>query len=133
MVFTIGILAIVLAMAVPAYSHWQSRSAVVDAAHALLAHMKQARLLALAENRSVSITFTATSYTFDVDTAGNCALCRKQAVDLGQFSKQLTLSPTTTRTFTSRGTISQSGTVTITAGAYSKKIVLNVIGRAYLQ
>jgi len=84
----------------------------------------------------VSITFTGTSYLFDADTTGICkpklpCICRRELTDLSQFSNKLTLSPTTTRTFTSRGTVSRWGTITLTAGSAHQTITMNIIGRAY--
>ncbi len=90
--------------------------------------------MSVAENRSVRITFTSTGYTYDADTTsgGTCDQCREQGMPLDQFSQNMTVSPTTTRTLTSRGT-ANSGTVTLTLGSTSRAVTLNVIGRAYLQ
>jgi len=128
----IVIVAVLTGLAVPAFSAWREKIAVRSASQSLLSHMKQARVLALSENRSVSIAFTSASYTFDADTSGSCGPCKNDVISLAQFSGALSLSPTTTRTFSSRGT-SNSGTVTLTAGSSSQDIVLNVIGRAYMQ
>ena len=62
---------------------------------------------------------------------GSCGACKAQLIPLGQFSGNIALSPTTTRTFSSRGT-SNAGSVTLTAGSHSRGITLNVIGRAYM-
>ena len=70
-------------------------------------------------------------WRFDADTTGTCGPCKAQMIPLGQFSGSLSLTPTTTRTFSSRGT-SNSGSVTLTVGSRSQNIVLNVIGRAYM-
>jgi len=126
------IMAIMSAIAIPAFSSWREKQAVRNAAQALLAQIKQARVLAVSKNRSVSITFTSTSYIFDADTTGTCSTCKNETNNLSQYSNQLSVSPTTTRTFSSRGT-SNSGSITLTAGSSSKKIKVNVIGRAYLQ
>jgi len=133
MLVAIGIMAIIMAISLPAYSDWRARSAVTNTANVLIAHLKQARNLAVAENRNVAVVFGASSYTFDADTAGNCGPCKNNAISYGQFSGNISISPSTTRIFTSRGTVSQSGTITIAAGSHSKQIVLNVIGRAYLK
>jgi len=122
-----------MAFALPTYSDWRARSAVTNAANVLIAHFKQARNIAVAENRSVAVVFGASSYTFDADTTGSCGPCKNRAMPYSQFSGKLSMSPATTRIFTSRGTISQSGTITITATGHSRQIVLNVIGRAYLK
>lgn len=126
------IMSIMAAVAVPAFSSWREKQAVRNAAQSLLAQMKQARVLAVSENRGVSITFTSTSYVFDADTTGSCTTCKQELNNLSQYSGKLSVSPTTTRTFSSRGT-SNSGSITLTAGSYSKTITMNVIGRAYLQ
>ena len=127
MMIVIIIIAVMTAIAIPAFADWRERQSVRSAAQSLMAHMKQARVLAIAENRTVSITFTSTSYTYD---AGACGQCRAEVVSLGQFGSTLSVAPTTTRTFSSRGT-ANLGTVTLTAGSTNKSIVLNVIGRAY--
>ena len=53
MMVVIAIIGIILAIALPAYSSWRERTALRSAADALMAHLKQARHLAIAENRSV--------------------------------------------------------------------------------
>ncbi|TLS73665.1 type II secretion system protein GspH [Mariprofundus erugo] len=126
----IMIIGVMAAVAVPAYSTWRANQAVSSAQQTLLAQLKQARVLAVSENRSVSVTFTSTSYTFDANMSGTCDVCRNEQVNLGRFAGNLTLSPTTTRTFSSRGT-ANSGTITLTAGSSSRDITINVIGRAY--
>jgi len=133
-IIVMAILAIVAAIGVPSFSDWRERQAVQSVAQTLLSQMKQARVLAVAENRSVSISFTSTAYVFDADTSvsGTCGPCKNEQVNFSQYANNLSVSPTTTRTFTSRGT-ANSGTITLTAGSFIKKITMNVIGRAYLQ
>ena len=86
----------------------------------------------MAENRSVSITFAADSYTYDADPASTCGLCKPKTITFTNFSENLGITPTTTRTFSSRGTVN-SGTITLAAGGFSHALVLNIIGRAYQQ
>ncbi|WP_171966504.1 GspH/FimT family pseudopilin [Mariprofundus micogutta] len=131
LMIVIVIIGILTGVAVPAFSDWRQKQAVRSASLSLLSHLKQARVQALAENRSVSVSFTSSSYTFDADTSGSCGPCKDQVIPMGQFSGVLSISPTTTRTFSSRGTCN-SGTVTLTAGSHTQNIVLNVIGRAYM-
>lgn len=129
---TVIILGVIATIAIPSFSRWQEKQAVNNAAIALLSHLKQARGLALAENRSVRITFDSNGYTFDADTTGSCGPCRSEAVGYSQFSGNLVISPTTTRTFTSRGTAGP-GTITLSASGKSRSITINILGRAYLQ
>lgn len=136
MMIVIAIVGVMAAIAMPGFSAWREKQAVSNAAGSLLMHLKQARNLAIAENRSVKTTFSSTAYTFDADTTVSpvpaCGPCRSDVIGYNQFSANLSVSPATTRTFSSRGT-TNSGTITLTASGNSKAIVINIIGRAYLQ
>jgi len=132
MMVVVVIVGVLTAIAIPAFSSWKERQAVSNVASSLLMHLKQARNLAVAENRSVSITFSSSAYTVDADTTGSCGPCKDNAVSYSQFSGGISISPTTTRTFSSRGTVN-SGTMTLSASGNSKEILMNVLGRAYLQ
>ena len=134
MMIVIIIIGIMAAIGIPSFSSWKEKQAVSNATASLLSHFKQARNLALAENRSVRITFSSSAYVFDADTTGDgsCGPCRDESIGYSQFSSNLSISPTTTRTFTSQGT-ANSGTITLTAAGQSKAIVMNIIGRAYAQ
>jgi len=132
MMIVVIIIGVLATIGMPAFSSWKEKQAVGNAASSLLAHLKQARNLAMADNRSVRIVFSSTAYTFDADTTGNCGPCRNDVIGYNQFSDNLSISPVTTRMFTSRGT-ANSGTITLRASGKSKNIVINIIGRAYLQ
>jgi len=127
----VAIVGIMVAIAVPSLSAWRQQQALNNAAQTLLAHLKQARMLAVAENRKVSLTFDATGYVFDADVSGNCTVCRNEVIRYDQFAKQLVVTPQTTRTFSSHGTVN-FGSITLQLDG-SKKIIINAIGRAYLQ
>jgi len=135
-IIVVAIIGIVSAVAVPTFSEWRARSAVDNASKALLANLKQARVMAMAENRSVSITFTSSSYTFDADLSGNCGLCKSRVVPFSEFSKNLKItkndqSPAATQTFKSRGTTGNN-TIYFCLQGFTKRISINFIGRAYL-
>ncbi|MDQ6986653.1 MAG: GspH/FimT family pseudopilin [Mariprofundaceae bacterium] len=136
-IIVVAIIGIVSAVAIPTFSEWRARSAVDNASKTLLAHLKQARVMAMAENRSVSITFTSSSYTFDADLSGNCGLCKSRVVPFSEFSKNLNISKNdqavvaATQTFKSRGTTG-ANTVYFCLQGFTKRISINIIGRAYL-
>ena len=106
--------------------------------------MKQARTRALAENRTVKIQFgldvagnsgaAVNAYVFD---AGNSGAEKKVQVMYSGFSRNLRLTKNdpskkpNTLNFKSRGTVGAS-TIYFCSAGYSKRIVVNGIGRAYL-
>lgn len=129
----ISIIGIVSVVAVPQFSKWRERQAVNSAAKALVAHMKQARVIAMGENRNVKISFTGTEYVYDDDA--KCAtndhgLYKCETVPFTRFGKSVSITPTTARTFSSRGTVN-SGAITIASGEFSHTLTLNYIGRVY--
>jgi len=126
----IGIMAIILAVALPIYNQWRQSTALSTASQTLMAHLKQARVMAVSNNRQVSVTFTANSYT--VDSAGS----NPQQYLLSDYAKGLTLSTTfasNTLNFFSNGvsdTSSNKDTVTITnSSGASKTITVNIVGQ----
>ena len=132
LIIVMAIIGIATMVVAPNFSNWRARSAVNNATKSVLSHMKQARVIAMSENRNVSITFAADSYTFDADPGGTCGLCKPQQVPYSSFSSHMTITPTTTLTFSSRGTVNPN-TITLADGGFSHALVVNLIGRAYEQ
>ncbi len=131
----IVIVGVMSAIAIPAFSDWREKQAVRNITQTLLAQLKQARVLAVSENRSVRISFSPKFYVFDANTTGSCNTCRNEQVNFSQFSDNLSVSVASKKNpifFSSRGT-AKNTTVTLSAGKNSKKIKVNLIGRAYLQ
>jgi len=137
MLIVIGIIGIISAVAIPNFSAWRERQAVNSATKSLLSHMKQARVIAMAENRSVKITFSNTSYTYDDDAGGTCGLCKPQTVSFSGFSSNLKITKNDQaqsadpQTFSSRGTTG-TNTIYFCSRGFTHRIVVNMIGRAYL-
>ncbi len=147
MMIVLAILGVLISIAVPSFSQWRAHAAVNDAATAIMGYLKQARNMAMAENRSVKVEFTTpTTYTFD---KGNkdptklkppfCAQCKNMTFFLHQYSANLrviTNAKKNTITFSSSGTGTKNSTVMIKDSAnppYCKKIKVNYIGRAYFK
>ncbi len=127
------IMGVMGAIAIPAFSDWREKQVVRNITQTLLAQLKQARVLAVSGNRSVRISFSPKFYVFDANTTGSCSTCRNEQVNLSQFSDNLSVvSNKNPISFSSRGTAGNA-TVTLSAGGHSKKIKINLIGRAYLQ
>lgn len=132
----IVIIGVMASVAIPAFSDWRHKQAVRSASQSLMAHLKQARVAAISENRSVSLTFASGSFTYDADISGTCGACKNQTVSYSQFSGGLSITRSdntlipTTKTFSSRGT-SSSTTLYLCSSDQQKRVVINVIGRAY--
>ena len=132
----IVIVGVMASIGIPAFSDWRHSQAVRSASQSLMAHLKQARVTAISENRSVSFTFASDSFTYDADTSGTCGPCKNQSVSYSQFSSGLSITRSdnsltpTTKTFSSRGT-SSSTTLYLCSSDKQKRVVINVIGRAY--
>jgi len=142
---TIGIMAIIMAIALPAYSSWRERTAVTNASLALHAHLKQARIIAVSDNRCVEVRFdVAAPYGYTVDVNGP----RKLYVPLARYSPSLSMGTTIAATnkafvFRSDGTAGTNtcasfsaalGSVTISApNGASHTLTMNGVGRVFLQ
>jgi type IV fimbrial biogenesis protein FimT len=131
MMVVLGIMAIILAVALPAFNAWRESTALQSAEETLMAHIKQARIMAVSGNRSVSVTFTTNSYT--VDSAGT----NPQQYLLSDYSKSLTMNaaftntPATTLIFDSDGTATQGSVTMQNANGTTRIIQVNLVGRAY--
>ena len=128
----IVIIGVVSSIAIPAFSEWRDKQAVRSASPTLMSHLKQARVIAIAENRGVTIDFTSTTtYTYDT---GVCGTCKNLQVNLNQYGNVVFNPAPADRTFTSRGTVknlSADTMMTLQAGSASKTITLNLLGRVY--
>ena len=121
----VAIIGVIAAFGVPSYSEWRASQGVSSAASALMGHLKQARHLAIGENRSVEVLIASNQYTFDKTSV------QQNIVTMTQFgSPALTATPAD-NTFTSRGTVVNSGNIVISAGTSCKQITINIIGHAY--
>jgi len=150
------IMAIMAAVAIPAFSSWREKQAVQSATQTLMSQLKQARTLALAENRDVTIKIcdgtVASAWVYDSDsptaTCDPCLdiyipgsnpqqPCTKNKYDFSQFSKDLSVTSnvsTAKVVFTSRGSINPPyPTFTVTASNYNRAITVNGIGRARIK
>ncbi len=126
MMAVVAIIGVIAAFGIPRYSEWRASQGVSSATSALMGHLKQARHLAIGENRSVEVLIASNQYTFDKTSV------QQNIVTMTQFgSPALTATPAdNTFTFASRGTVN-TGNIVISSGTSCKKIVINTIGRAY--
>jgi len=136
----IVIVGVMAAIGIPSFSSWRENQAVRNAAQALLVQLKQARTLAMTENRTVSITFGVDAngseqYTYDAGSSGpekNVVVSyqKKFSGNLHITKNDPTQQPNTLN-FKSHGTVGNA-TIYFCSAGHSKRIGLNRIGRAYL-
>ena len=138
---TISIAGILMAIAIPAFSSWRQSNSVNAAASALMTSLKQARHLAIAENRNVIVRVSPTQWVFDLDKNNVGAPYANRAVVMSQFGnvQQNTAVAGGDFTFTSKGTAGTgniciySGVLCAPCASPCKSITINQIGRAYKQ
>jgi len=132
----IVIMGVLMAIAIPAFSEWRASSTLRSAGDALMLQLRQARHLAIGENRSVTVKVSALSIIFDKDpnVPAVGAPYKNRVLPITQFGN-VTLTPSPASgvfSFKSRGT-SSAGNIVITSGVRTKTITINSIGRAYIQ
>ena len=127
------ILAIMISFAVPAFQEWRVQAGLNNATVVLFHKLKQARSLAVAESRSVTVNIAATEITYDVYSVG-CSKCKNQTIDFSTYSSDLTMVSTagdSSLEFKSNGQGNNSAHK-LSIGADYKCITVNAIGRAYI-
>jgi len=129
----LAILGALTAVAVPSFQEWRERAAVNNATNALFSKLKQARSLAVAESRSVKVSFnTAAPYGFVYDDVTGCAYCKHDAIAFSEFSPNVIFkSNVASTTFTRKGT-ANSLTTKIEMNGYFKCVRINLLGRAFI-
>jgi len=135
----VAILGIMGSVGIPAMQKWLHDGAAKNGAHSLMFHMKEARVTAMAENRTVWIAFDAYSYTYDATPAGQtCGSCKNFNIPFSQFSSSMLMVAKDTATtvptninFSSQGTANNS-TVDVVSSTSRNRVVVNIVGRAYM-
>lgn len=124
MMIVIVIMSIILAIAVPYYTRWRQSTALSSATETMMAHIKQARVMAVSYNRQVAVSFTTDGYT--VDSTGS----NPQQYLLSDYAKGLALTFTSASLiFGSNGT-ANTDTVTLkNSNGASKAISVNIVGQ----
>lgn len=136
MMVVIAILGILAGIAIPSFQTWREHSAVNNATTSLFIKLKQARSLAVADTRKVKVSFDTVNktFTYDDNNGGACVNCENIVVALSQFSPNLALTTRANASITFKSTgVADNDTIKLVLNGYYKCIVVNIIGRAYIQ
>lgn len=124
LMMVIGIMSIILAIAVPYFNQWRQSTALSTATETMMAHLKQARVRAVSDNRQVAVSFATNGYT--VDSAGS----NPQQYLLSDYAKGMTLTFTSASlTFDSNGTANNDKVTVKNSNGASKAISVNIVGQ----
>lgn len=120
----IGIAAIVMAVAVPSFMSWLPTLRLSSAARQVATDLQVARMKAISQNTSYTVTFTPSNGTYSYSTDSR---------DIGQLYPGISISSAPNPVFTPRGTASTTGTIRLSNGTATKDIVVSTVGRVTIQ
>lgn len=132
LMIVIAIMAILVKIAVPRYAMAANRQQAEAAARRIAADLEEARQAARSLSATVTVVFSPTNASYDVfypATGSAAALTRTIRLGRPPLSAQITgvsfTAPSaTTVTFNGYGIASSSGTVTVKAGNFVKKVTI---------
>jgi prepilin-type N-terminal cleavage/methylation domain-containing protein len=119
----IGIIGILVAVATPSLLSTLPGLRLNDAARQVATDLQMARMRAIAQNSSNTITFNTSTGTYTF-TLGN------ESIDIDQLYPGITFSSVPANpVFTSRGTASTTATITLSNGNATKQVEVTSVGR----
>jgi len=121
----IAVIGILIAAAVPKLPTVLPSLRLNDAARQIASDLQVARMKAIAQNSSNTVTFnTSTTYSFSIGSDSR---------DFGQLYPGITFTNTANPVFTPRGTASTTATITLSNGSATKQVQVNAVGRVLMQ
>jgi prepilin-type N-terminal cleavage/methylation domain-containing protein len=119
----IGVLGILVALATPRLLSTLPSLRLNDATRQVATDLQMARMRAIAQNTSNTVTFNTSTGTYTF-TLGN------ESIDIDQLYPGITFSSVPANpVFTSRGTASTTATITLSNGSATKQIEVTSVGR----
>lgn len=119
---TTGVALIVLGVAIPSFLTWLPSVRLSSAARQVASDLQVARMRAIAQNASNTVTFDATTgvYTFSLSN---------ETRDIDQLYPGISISSNGNPAFTSRGTATSAVTITLSNGSQTKLVCVKTVGR----
>jgi prepilin-type N-terminal cleavage/methylation domain-containing protein len=119
----IGVLGILIAIAMPNFLSTLPALRLNDATRQVATDLQTARMRAIAQNNSNTVSFTVSSGIYN-STLGN------ESIDIDQLYPGISFSAVSANpVFTSRGTASTTATITLTNGSATKQVEVTSVGR----
>ena len=123
MMATIGVAAILMAIAIPQFLSALPGLRLNDAARQVATDLQLARMRAISQNNSNTVTFNTSTgvYSFSLGS---------ESYDIDQLYPGIALTaPTANPVFTSRGTASTPATITLSNGTAIRQVEVTPVGR----
>jgi prepilin-type N-terminal cleavage/methylation domain-containing protein len=119
----IAVLGILIAVAMPNFLSTLPALRLNDAARQVATDLQSARMRAIAQNNSNTVSFTVSTGIYN-STLGN------ESIDIDQLYPGISFSSVSANpVFTSRGTASTTATITLTNGSATKQVEVTSVGR----
>jgi Tfp pilus assembly protein FimT len=121
----IGVASILLAIAVPSFMSTLPRIRLSFAARQVASDLQVARMKAIAQNQSFTVTFNTGNYSYTYGTDSRSIATEYPGI---------TFTKTADPVFTPRGTASTTATITLMNGSDpNKQVLVSAVGRVTMQ
>lgn len=118
----IGILSILIAMAIPGFISLLPGFRLGQAARQIATDLQSARMRAISQNASNTITFNSSTGTYVASLGG-------ETRDIQNLYPGITLTASASPAFSARGTATTPATVTLSNGTATKLVEVTPVGR----
>lgn len=118
---TTGIASILMSVAVPAFLTWLPTLRLSMAARTVSTDLQVARMRAIAQNASYTVTFNTSTSTYTFTGTSRNIASEYPGITISSASANPQFSP--------RGTASVTGTITLSNGSATKQVVVSAVGR----
>lgn len=126
LIVVIGMAMLLMGIALPNYLSWLPTLRLSSAARQVAADLRVARMRAIAQNASNTVTFTPSNGTY-IFTLGS------DSRDIDELYPGISITTASNPTFSPRGTANAPATVTLSNGSAQKWVCVKAVGRVNIQ
>ena len=120
-----AIAAVVMGIAIPSFLTWLPTLRLSSAARQVATDLQVARMKAISQNASNTVTFASGTYTF--------TLSPTDSRNVGQLYPGITVTSPSNPTFSPRGTATAAVTITLSNGSATTLVCVKTVGRVNIQ